>query len=170
MLQRTSQGDSVYPNRIIAKGIAREQLKYRHTTHLTPPAPPPSSPHPPSYSSPAPCAWTGWRATARRAAPRGISNVRALLFCRRSRRTFCGPLSRMFYHAQVIAIHANGLRCVTPCGSCLLASCSSSVVEHFIGNEEAGGSIPPCSTSKIYLRSIGRMSERYHETYDVRNG
>ncbi len=25
--------------------------------------------------------------------------------------------------------------------------CSSSVVEHFIGNEEVGGSIPPCSTS-----------------------
>ncbi len=32
MLQRTSQGNSVYPNRTITKGIAREQLKYRRTT------------------------------------------------------------------------------------------------------------------------------------------
>jgi hypothetical protein len=38
------------------------------------------------------------------------------------------------------------LRCRSPCGSSWAPGCSSSVVEHFIGNEEVGGSIPPCST------------------------
>ncbi len=36
--------------------------------------------------------------------------------------------------------------------------CSSSVVEHFIGNEEVGGSIPPCSTS--YTSPISTKSSR----------